>query len=196
MQKFGLHNVFAEHIHDFTGRKILLVVNARGETSITAWLKDAMPLTFSESYNDDQYLWGQQVPGLYDEALRRTRQAMNYGTLKGILWHHGGADSYESAAALYVGRLSSVVSGLREDLGVGDEVPFVLGLVSPVFPRASIINPQLIRATEEIPNAYYASSEGCDTQGDDTHFTRSGYITIGKRYSDIILDKVYGIKAD
>ena len=196
MQKFGLHNVFAEHIRDFTGRKILLVVNARGETSITAWLKDAMPLTFSESYNDDQYLWGQQAPGLYDEALRRTRQAMNYGTLKGILWHHGGADSYESAAALYVGRLSSVVSGLRKDLGVGDEVPFILGLVSPVFPRASIINPQLIRATEEIPNAYYASSEGCETQGDDTHFTRSGYITIGKRYSDIILDKVYGIKAD
>ena len=196
MQKFGLTNVFSEQIHEFTGRKILLVVNARGETSITAWLKDAMPLTFSESYNDDQSLWGQPVPGLYDEAVRRTRQAMNYGTLKGILWHHGGADSYESAAALYVERLSSVVSGLREDLGVGNEVPFILGLVSPIFPRASIINPQLIRASEEIPNAYYASSEGCETQSDNTHFTRSGYITIGTRYSEIILDKVYGIKAD
>ena len=196
MQKFGLTNVFSEQIHEYTGRKILLVVNARGETSITAWLKDAMPLTFSESYNDDQALWGQPVPGLYDEAIRRTRQAMNYGTLKGILWHHGGADSYESAAALYVERLSSVVSGLREELGVGDEVPFILGLVSPIFPRASIINPQLIRASEEIPNAYCASSEGCDTQSDNTHFTRSGYITIGTRYSEIILDKVYGIKVD
>ena len=195
-QRFGLHNVFADEIYAYTGRKILLVVNARGGTSIPSWLKGADPVIRSEARNDEEELWGQEVPGFYDEAVRRTLQAMNHGTLKAILWHQGEGDASDYSASLYVDRLKSLVADLRKDIGVDESVPFVLGEVSPVNAKASIINPQLLKCADVIPNAFCVSSENCDTQSDNVHFTRAGYITLGKRYSEIILDKVYGIKAD
>lgn len=195
-QRFGLHNVFADEIYAFTGRKILLVVNARGGTSIPSWLKGADPVIRSEARNDEEELWGQEVPGFYDEAVRRTIQSMKHGALKAILWHQGEGDASEYSASLYVDRLKSLVSDLRKDIGVDESVPFVLGEVSPVNSKASIINPYLLKCADVIPNAFCVTSENCDTQSDNVHFTRAGYITLGKRYSEIILDKVYGIKAD
>ena len=195
-QRFGLHNVFADEIHAYTGRKILLVVNARGGTSIPSWLKGAAPVIRSEERNDDEELWGLEVPGFYDEAIRRTLQAMKYGTLKGILWHQGEGDSYETSASLYPGRLKSLVTDLRADLGVDESIPFVLGETSEVYSRAYIINSVLRQCAEEIPNAFCVTSENCETQSDNVHFTRSGYITLGKRYSSVILREVYRIEAN
>ena len=193
-QRFGLHNVFADEIHAYTGRKILLVVNARGGTSIPSWLKGAEPVIRSEARNDEEELWGLEVPGFYDEAVRRTLQAMKYGTLKGILWHQGEGDASEYSASLYVGRLKSLVADLRKDIGVDESVPFVLGEVSQVNSKASIINPVLLKCEDEIPNAFCVTSENCETQSDNVHFTRSGYIALGKRYSEIILREVYKIR--
>ena len=193
-QRFGLHNVFADEIHAYTGRKILLVVNARGGTSIPSWLKGAEPVIRSEARNDEEELWGLEVPGFYDEAVRRTLQAMKYGTLKGILWHQGEGDASEYSASLYSARLQSLVADLREDIGVDESIPFVLGEVSEVNSKASIINPVLLKCAEQIPNAFCVTSENCETQSDNVHFTRNGYITLGKRYSEIILREVYKIK--
>ena len=58
------------------------------------------------------------------------------------------------------------------------------------------MNPVLLQCAEDIPNAFCVTSENCDTQSDNVHFSRAGYITLGKRYSKIILNQVYGIKVD
>ena len=195
-QRFGLHNVFADELYAYTGRKVLLVVNARGGTSIPSWLKGADPVIRSEARNDDEELWGQEVPGFYDEAVRRTVQAMRYGPLKGILWHQGEGDSTPYSSALYLDRLKSLVADLRQDIGVDENVPFVLGQTSEAHSNAANINPVLLKCAEEIPNSFCVTSEGCETQVDNVHFTRDGYVTLGKRYSKIILNEVYGIKAD
>ena len=194
MQRFGLTNVFAREVHRYTGRKILLVVNARGETRISNWVKSARQITFDKRYGDDRELWGRQAPQLYNEAVRRTRQAMQYGKLKGIIWHQGEGDSMEPYVWDYVVHLEQLVSDLRADLGVGEDVPFVLGQVSTVAKRADMINPELSKAARKIPNAYCVSSKACDTLHDNVHFSRDGYIKIGKRYARYILKKVYGIK--
>lgn len=193
-QRFGLHNVFADEVYSYTGKRILMVVNARGSSRLPNWLKGAEALTFGEA--DDEELQGQNIPVFYDEVIRRTLQAMEYGTLKGILWHQGEADANSSSAAVYVERLQGLVSDIRTELGVDENVPFVMGQVSPVYNGAPIINPQLINAAQAIPNAFCVSSEDCETQDDNVHFSRAGYITLGKRYSKVILDEVYGIKVD
>lgn len=195
-QRFGLHNVFADEIYAHTGRKVLLVVNARGGTSIPSWLKGADPVIRSEARNDEEELWGQEVPGFYDEAVRRTVQAMAYGPLKGILWHQGEGDSTPYSSGLYLERLKSMVADLRHDIGVDESVPFVLGQISGVHANSVNMNPVLLQCAEDIPNAFCVTSENCDTQSDNVHFSRAGYITLGKRYSEIILNQVYGIKAD
>ena len=68
-------------------RPILLVCNPRGGTSILEW-----------------------APGqhYYTEAVRRARQGMRYGKLKGILWHQGCADS-RNRVGVYMGLLKELV---------------------------------------------------------------------------------------
>ena len=57
-----------------------LIVNARGGTSIRSWLKST-----------------EKTGGLYyNEALRRTKEAMKYGKLKAIIWHQGEAEDRKS----------------------------------------------------------------------------------------------------
>ena len=58
-----------------------LIVNARGGSSIRSWVKNAKP-----------------SGGYYDEAIRRAKEAMKYGTLKAIIWHQGEADCHHPEA--------------------------------------------------------------------------------------------------
>ena len=48
MQKFNLAGPFAAKLHRETGRPILMIVNARGETSLGNWLPTAGQLSYAE----------------------------------------------------------------------------------------------------------------------------------------------------
>mgnify|MGYP001427190629 CR=1 FL=1 len=87
-----------------------LIVNARGGSSIRSWVKNA-----------------KQSGGYYDEAIRRAKEAMKYGTLKAIIWHQGEADCSNPEA--YKQKLISLVKDLREDLNM-PELPVVVGQIS------------------------------------------------------------------
>lgn len=67
MQGVGPAYSFAKTMAAKTGRKIGLVVNARGGSSIHSWKKGAKD-------------------GYHEEALSRIRSAMRHGTLKAVLW--------------------------------------------------------------------------------------------------------------
>ena len=190
-QRFNLAGPFAEKIYRETGRKVLLVVNARGETLISAWMKegDGGKITTYDAERDDADKVGQSV-WLNDEAIRVTRQAMAYGTLKGILWHQGCGNSSEGNSKTYLAALKKVVVGLRADLNAPN-VPFVAGQLAPEFKNSMYFNPEIIKIGDVIDNAYCATSEDCLTI-DQTHFDRNSLIKMGERYADIILKQVYG----
>ena len=194
MQGYNPGPSFAGTLYARTGRKILLVVNARGETSIRDWKKDAPQKNFEKKYGDDAEKWGTPIPSLFGEAVRRTRQAMQYGPLKGILWHQGEADSFKETAIHYREDLKSFVKDLRDSLGVGKEVPFVVGQVLQDFKRADVINAELAMVGVSIRGAYCVPSVDCPGKADNTHFTREGQRTMGERYAKVILKKVYKIK--
>lgn len=194
MQGYNPGVTFGTILHERTGRKILLVSNARGETSIQDWQKDAPQKKFEKKYGDDPEKWGTPMPSLFGEAVRRTRQAMEYGTLKGILWLQGEADSYKETAVHYRVELKRFVGDLRDSLGVGKEVPFVVGQVLQDFKRADVINAELALVGTSIPNAHCIPSVGCPGKSDQTHYTREGQRTMGERYAKVILKKVYKIK--
>lgn len=192
MQGFNLAGPFAQKIYKETGRKVLLVVNARGETMMSAWMKEGnggKVTTYTEAADDPEKV-GQTV-WLYDEAVRLTKQAMKYGTLKGILWHQGCGNSSEGNSASYLKSLKKMVDNLRADLNSPD-VPFVAGQLLPEFKNAQYFNPMIITIGDAITNSYCATSEDCVSIGDGTHFDRSSHIKMGERYADIILKQVYG----
>ena len=122
MQQIGPGNSFSAEMHKATGRKILLVVNARGGSSLDEW----MP-------------WNSET-GYFDAAVERTRQAMRYGELKAVLWHQGESDS--GRPDTYLDSLSVFVRGLRDSLDVGN-VPFVAGEVGHWTANADAFNGKL-----------------------------------------------------
>ena len=125
----------------------------------------------------------------YNEAVRRTKEAMRYGTLKAILWHQGENNS--SAPAKYVNtHLKEIVKDLRADLG---NVPFIAGEIGEWHTNAKLFNPVIQTISTEIENADYVTSKDCGhIETDQTHFSRDGQILLGKRYAEKVLKMAYG----
>ena len=162
---------FSKKIAEKTGRKVLLVVNAKGGTSIRQWKK------------------GEGGDGFYEEALRRTKLAMEYGTLKAILWHQGCADS--KRADVYMNDLSELVFNLRADLNA--DVPFVAGELGHWRAHVEKFNKMIRTISKHIPKSSWVSAKGCipivtkrsNGQPDlkDPHFDRDSQIILGERYA-------------
>lgn len=162
---------FARHLYSVTGRRILLVVNAKGGTSICLWTKDAPLDSLSKPF--------------YQEAIRRTKEAMKFGQIKGILWHQGEADSHTPEDRnQYLKRLQSMVQDLREDLG--RDIPFVAGEVASNG-KCNAINPVLDSIPLVIPHSAIVSAEGLSTLPDNVHFDRESQIAFGIRYAEAML---------
>lgn len=175
---------FARSMAARSRRPILLVVQARGGTSINSWLPDAKSLKYTRS--DDLGPKGEPMPLFFDEAVRRTRQAMRYGQLKGIIWHQGESDSDPQKAVSYMDRLETLVAALREALGAGD-VPFVAGEIFERHRNAGHFNPIIREISSHIPNSGFVSSAGCLMNADSLHFSREGQILLGERYADALM---------
>lgn len=169
---------FATKTHKKTGRKILLVHNARGGTRISWWLPDSDHAT----------------PNYYSEAVRRTKRAMKYGTLRAILWHQGCGDCGKESLPLYMSRLKSLVENLRTDLNAPN-IPFIAGELAHWRKQSAPFNEMIHTISEKIPNAHWVSAEGCDMLRDkkDPHFGREGQLLLGERYADKVLSIVYDI---
>ena len=179
MQRISPAFGFAQKVAKKTGRKILLVVNARGGTTISQWAK------------------GETGDGFYEEAVRRTKQAMKYGDLKAILWHQGCGDARKTD--VYMDKLSAFVSSLRTDLGA--DVPFIAGELGQWRPIVADFNAMIHTISENIPDSDWVSTKGCapivtkksNGKSDlkDPHFDRKSQIVLGKRYANKVLKMCY-----
>lgn len=187
IQGMSLAHSFAETVHARTGRRVLLVVNARGGSALEQWLPDAPCGHFADTQSEDAQNRGREMPQFYNEAVRRARQAMRYGPLKAILWHQGESNSDPEKAAVYLQQLAGFVSALRTDLGVGEEIPFIAGQIQPRHPNAPFFNSEIIRVGEVIPHAFCVSSEDLETNPDNLHFTRDAQLELGRRYACVLL---------
>ena len=171
---------FSMKVAKKTGRKILLVVNARGGTTLAQWSK------------------GEGGEGYYEEAVRRTKQAMEYGELKAIIWHQGCGDSKNTD--VYLDKLALFVQNLRGDLGA-DGVPFIAGELGRWRPNVKAFNEMIHHISEYIPDSDWVSSKGgvpIDTPGTegkpnmkDPHFNRKSQIRLGERYARKVLKMCY-----
>lgn len=179
IQRIGPGFGFSQKLSRVTGRKILLVVNARGGTTITQWAK------------------GADGEGYYEEAIKRAKQAMAYGTLKAVLWHQGCGDSRNTDT--YMDKLATFVLNLRTDLNA--DVPFIAGELGQWRPHVDGFNEMIHTISECIPDSDWVSSDGClpivteKSNGEpdlkDPHFDRASQVLIGERYADKVLTMCY-----
>lgn len=173
MQQIGPGFSFSKKVAERTGRKILLVVNARGGSHIDEWLVDS-------------------DMGYYTEALNRAKLALAAGgRLRGILWHQGESNPRNSN---YLDQLLPIVTGLRRELNAPN-VPFVAGEIAYWRESSQYFNPIISKISDVIPNSDFVSAEGCTMLIDleDPHFSRDGQILLGERYAEKILKMCYGL---
>ncbi len=121
--------------------------------------------------------------GAYEMVIERARVAQQSGVIRGILFHQGESDTGNPA---WVGKVREMVTDLRADLGLGEEVPFVAGelLYSGC---CSAHNPLIHQLPEQIPNAHVVSAEGLLGQ-DEAHFDLEGQRELGARYAEAMLE--------
>ena len=162
---------FSKKIAQETGRKVLLVVNARGGTTISQWQPGGSS-------------------GYYSEAVKRAKQALRYGKLKAILWHQGEDDINSTSG--YLAKLKTMVDALRVDLGASG-APFIAGEIAQWYTGASGFNSIISGIGDIISNSDYVSSKDCTwlIDGSDPHFSRDAQILLGERYAEKVLTHCY-----
>lgn len=159
LQKLGPGYSFAKKLLEAEpDARIGLVVNARGGTSIDEWLARG---------------------DIYWSTRRRAREAAKQGVLKGVIWHQGESD--EDKAGEYLGKLKTLISNLRADLGVAN-LPFIAGQIAKDGP----INTEIARLPATVHASAFVSSEGLTTF-DGTHFDTRSQLLLGERYAEAMI---------
>ncbi|GAB3045996.1 sialate O-acetylesterase [Spirosoma pulveris] len=170
---------FAQKLVDSDKKvNIGLIPCAQGGSGIDVWVPGAY------------YAATKSYP--YDDAIRRTRKALENGELAGILWHQGESDSQPEKAAVYAGKLTALVNRIRTDLQA-EKVPFMVGTLGDFYvqkhPDAAQINTILETLPKSIPNMYVVSASGLTDKGDTTHFDSPSARTLGRRYADAYITR-------
>lgn len=171
-----------------------IISNARGGTTIDQWQKD---YSGSVSGNDiDGRLWtGVGQKNLYTRTLERIKEAQQYGTVKGILWHQGEGNRSDTN---YITKLAKLISDLRTDLGDPDLV-FIAGEVyngPGAYTSSAGFNTRLAALPQRVPNTAVITTVGTSVWDTTTHFDSASQRILGYRYADKVKQLVYGATVD
>jgi hypothetical protein len=160
-QKMGPGYLFARTMREAQpNRKIGLVVNAKGNTSIDQWGKGTE---------------------FFEQALLRTRCALRSGKLQGILWHQGEASRNDPN---YLAKIQQLIQALRKDLQTPD-VPFIAGQINSS--DDSPFNQMILKLPSIVAHTAVVTSEGL-TATDQWHFDTTSMKELGKRYAEKMLE--------
>ncbi|EMB17957.1 sialate O-acetylesterase [Rhodopirellula europaea] len=122
----------------------------------------------------------------YDDCMKRMRQALNAGELKGILWHQGESDSTPTKSKTYQSKLDELFERFRKEFDSPD-VPIVIGQLGQFPEKPWDESRQLVdQAHQTLPermtNTAFVHSDGLQHKGDQTHFSAEAYREFGRRY--------------
>lgn len=159
MQKLNPAYTFARDMAaSASGKRIGLVVNARGGTSISLW-------ELGSEY--------------YKETVSRTKDAMKFGVLKGIAWHQGESDAskYDS----YTPKIIALIEAFRVEFNRPD-LPVVVGQLSEDKDSRVNFNKMIVQLPSKIKKVGVVPTEHTSTI-DSTHFDSSSQRLLGERYA-------------
>lgn len=162
-----------------SGITIGLVPCAVGGTPLSRWVKGA---------------------DLYEDCLTRAKLAGQAGSIDGVLWHQGEADTTTQANAdSYETRLVHMFKDLRQDLGL-PRLPIVVGQLGPFldpakYPYLETVTAAITHIPAVLPDAGYADSAGLQDRGDSLHFSADSQKLFGARYAAAMQQIAHGSSA-
>ena len=148
-----------------------LIPSAVGGTGISSWEEGVFD-TANEVYP-------------YDDALKRAKYAMQFGVMKGTLWHQGESNR-TSSFSTWPDKVKQLVAELRREFN-DPKMPFIIGEIGHYLETGSNINSLLPQLVADVPYTALVSAAGLTHKGDDLHFDSPSLITFGERYADQML---------
>ncbi|WP_198171461.1 sialate O-acetylesterase [Mucilaginibacter aquatilis] len=155
------------------GVTIGLVPCAVGGTSIEKWV----PGAYDEVTKTHPY----------DDAVARIEAAMKQGTIKGVIWHQGEANSSPQKVETYLAQLSELIGRIRK-LVKNPDLPFVAGKLGLFNNKFYDFNIEIVKLPQVVSNTAVVSSDGLDHKGDGLHFNGHSADELGRRYAEKMLE--------
>ncbi len=163
MQKLNPGYTFArDMVASAEGKQIGLVVNVKGGTSISLWMPGSK---------------------FYKEVVVRTKYALRFGALKGIVWHQGESDV--SRYNTYTSKIISLIEALRDEFNLPN-LPVVVGQLSGDKEKRKDFNQMILQLPSKIKNVGVITTESTSTI-DSTHFDSASQRLLGERYATEML---------
>ena len=177
---------------DFFGRKMIenLPPNIRvgvinvsvAGAKLELWDKDAY-----KEYIDNERDWMKAIVAQYGGSpyhrlLEIARIAQKDGVIKGMLLHQGESNPDDAA---WPGRVKKIHDDLCAELGLNpDDIPLLAGELkyAEVDGVCAAFNDVVLPHLPEVmPNAHIISALGCESTGDQFHFSTEGMRLMGYR---------------
>ena len=139
----------------------------------------------------------------YTNLITRAKAAMEYGEIKGFLWHQGCNDAFSMEDVnAYVPLFTNAITSIRRELGIEGR-PFLAGELGPYLVdwkdsrRPNIywreINEKIAEGVRLMPNAALVNANKLfDVKKDRIHFETPSLRRFGERYATAYLDLVLG----
>jgi hypothetical protein len=118
----------------------------------------------------------------YDDAVARIKYAMQFGVIKGIIWHQGEANSKPGQVKIYLAQLKELVERFRALVGDPD-LPFVAGELGRFRPEFAYFNTEIAKLPVAVFNTSFVTTEDLVHRGDTLHFSSASADELGRRYA-------------
>lgn len=148
---------------------VLVLPTAVGGSSISQWVGDSLHRNVK----------------LLSNFTEKIRVGINYGQIKGILWHQGESDANFESIPLYKNKLSQLFSEFR-NIAKDPELPILIGELGSYSDN----NENWMRINDQI--RLYASTDrrvavvgtsDLHNKGDNVHFDSEGQRNLGQRFA-------------
>ncbi|OBF30422.1 hypothetical protein A5724_24115 [Mycobacterium sp. ACS1612] len=172
----GFSVTFGKHLAAETGRSVLLIPGARGDTSFTpknGWTWDPADTRTRRNLHRNAVC-------AIDAALARYPGS----TVAAILWHQGETDVPLMAAQVYATKLDSVIDDLRSRYGA--ELPFLVGqMVAEEMEHSGKDYGPINAVHADTPNrrprtAFVPGARAAINGGTDRHYNAAGQREMGR----------------
>ena len=188
---------------DFFGRKMIEVLPEKYKVGVInvsvagakleLWDKDACEEYLAMEAADPSRSWLVDMAKLYgmnpyQRLMETAREAQKYGVIKGMLMHQGESNPDDPE---WPGRVKKIHDDLCADLGLDpDTIPLLAGELKYAEQDgvcAAFNDVVLPNLPKVMPNAYIISALGCESTGDQFHFSTEGMRLMGYRMADKML---------
>ncbi len=121
----------------------------------------------------------------YDDALYRAKYAMQYGVMKGTLWHQGESNR-GTTYTTWSDKLKILIASLRKEFN-DPKMPFIFGEIGYYLSSYTNLNNLMPQIVADVPFTAFVSAVGLTHKGDNLHFDSPSLVTFGERYAEKML---------